>query len=192
MFRANVIDTPNVAEKIQREVKDADFTMSCDNETAALLRTLAASKRNSRFLELGTGAGYSTSWILEGMDQKSKLITVELDEALHYIAKKYLSDDPRVEFVTDDGKDFIKSMSGQRFDFIFADTWPGKLNTLDETLQLLNKGGFYIVDDLLPQEDWPIEHGEKIKDFIAYLDTRTELSITRLNWSTGIIIATKK
>src|SRR5699024_9049795 len=117
MFRANVIDTPNVAEKIQREVKDADFTMSCDNETAALLRTLAASKRNSRFLELGTGAGYSTSWILEGMDQKSKLITVELDEALHYIAKKYLSDDPRVEFVTDDGKDFIKSMSGQRFDF---------------------------------------------------------------------------
>lgn len=126
MFRANVIDTPNVAEKIQREVKDADFTMSCDNETAALLRTLAASKRNSRFLELGTGAGYSTSWILEGMDQKSKLITVELDEALHYIAKKYLSDDPRVEFVTDDGKDFIKSMSGQRFDFIFADTWPGK------------------------------------------------------------------
>src|SRR5699024_12449079 len=94
------------------------------------------SKRNSRFLELGTGAGYSTSWILEGMDQKSKLITVELDEALHYIAKKYLSDDPRVEFVTDDGKDFIKSMSGQRFDFIFADTLSGKLNTLDETLQL--------------------------------------------------------
>ncbi|QKY68719.1 O-methyltransferase [Lentibacillus sp. CBA3610] len=192
MFRANVIEIPNAAEKIQREVRDADFTMSCDNETAALLRTLAASKRNSRFLELGTGAGYSTSWILEGMDKESRLTTVELDGTLHQIAKKHLGKDPRVEFVTGDGKDFINSMSGQTFDFIFADTWPGKLNTLDETLQLLNKGGFYIVDDLLPQKDWPEEHGEKIKDFIAYLDTKNELSITRLNWSTGLIIATKK
>ena len=31
MFRENVIKKPEAAEKIQREVKDADFTMSCDN-----------------------------------------------------------------------------------------------------------------------------------------------------------------
>lgn len=165
--------------------------MSCDDETAALLRTLVISKRESRFLELGTGAGYSTSWLLDGMDKKSKLTTVELHETLHQIAKKHLSDDDRLEFVTGDGREFIKSMSGQMFDFIFADTWPGKLNTLDETLQLLSEGGLYIVDDLLPQKDWPIEHGDKIKNFIEYLDTNSDLSIAKLNWATGVIIATK-
>lgn len=47
------------------------------------------------------------------MDKKSKLTTVELHETLHQIAKKHLSDDDRLEFVTDDGREFIKSMSGQ-------------------------------------------------------------------------------
>ncbi|QDI92546.1 hypothetical protein EPH95_16295 [Salicibibacter halophilus] len=58
-------------------------------------------------------------------------------------------------------------------------------------MQLLNKGGLYIVDDLLPQKDWPVEHGEEIKDFIDYLDTKIDLSIAKLNWSTGLIIVTK-
>lgn len=63
MFHTNVLKKPNAAEAIQKELKAVGFSMSCDDETAALLRTLVTSKRESRFLELGTGAGYSTSWV---------------------------------------------------------------------------------------------------------------------------------
>lgn len=191
MIQAKKFKIPVIAKSIEKEVKEVGFTMSCDNETAALLRTLAASKRNSNFLELGTGAGLSTSWILDGMDRNSTLITVELDEVLHNIVKRYLKNDSRVEFVTGDGEAFIKSIENQKFDFIFADTWPGKFFVLDETLELLNTGGLYIIDDLLPQPNWPEGHGEKVKDLIGYLDSRNDLSIAKLNWSTGIIIATK-
>jgi predicted O-methyltransferase YrrM len=191
VFSTRDIKTPGIAEEIKKEGEEIGFAMSCDNGTAALLRTLAASKRNGRFLELGTGSGFSTCWILDGMDKESTLITVELDEALHNIAKKYLSNDFRVQFVTDDGEVFIKSISDQTFDFIFADTWPGKFFALEETLQLLNVGGFYIIDDLLPQKSWPEGHEEKVKKLIAYLESRSDLSIAKLNCSTGLIIATK-
>lgn len=191
MIQTKEFKMPVTAENIEKDAKEAGFTMSCDNETATLLRTLAASKRNNKFLELGTGAGLSTSWILDGMTGDSTLITVELDEALHKIAKKHLKNDGRVEFVTSDGESFVKSIENQKFDFIFADTWPGKFLVLDETLELLNTGGLYIIDDLLPQPNWPEGHDEKVKNLIDYLDSRSDLSIAKLNWSTGLIIATK-
>ncbi|WP_078392665.1 O-methyltransferase [Shouchella patagoniensis] len=185
------ISPPSIAKEIMKEVKEVGFTMNCDYETGSLLRTLAATKRNGRFLELGTGAGFSTSWILEGMDKHSTLITNEIDGDLHRIAKNYLSSDSRVEFVTGDGGELIKSLHRQTFDFIFADTWPGKLSLLEETLALLKEGGLYVIDDLLPQEDWPIEHHEKIIKLINVIESNSNLAITKLNWSTGLIIATK-
>lgn len=191
MIQTKEVKMPVAAESIEKAAKEAGFTMSCDYETATLLRTLATSKRNSNFLELVTGAGLSTSWILDGMDRESTLITVELDEILHKIAKSHLGNEVRIEFVTGDGEAFVKSAKNQKFDFIFADIQPGKFFVLDETLELLNSGGLYIIDDLLPQANWPEGHGEKVKNLIEYLDSRNDLSIAKLNWSTGIVIATK-
>lgn len=191
MIQTKDFKVPPIVGSIEKDAKEVGFTMSCDNETASLLRTLATSKRSSKFLELGTGAGLSTSWILEGMDKNSTLITVELDETVHKIAKTHLGHDNRVEFVTGDGEEFIKSINNQKFDFIFADTWPGKFFVLDETLELLNTGGLYIIDDLLPQPNWPEGHDKKAKGLITYLNSREDLFVAKLNWSTGLIIATK-
>ena len=57
---------------------------------------------------------------------------------------------------------------------------------------MMNKGGSYIVDDMLPQPNWPEGHQEKATNFIKYLTSRRDLFITELHWSTGIIIAVKK
>lgn len=81
---------------------------------------------------------------------------------------------------------------GQKFDYIFADTWHGKYLLLDEVLEMLNKGGLYIVDDMLPQSNWPDGHQEKVINFIKYLESRNDLTLTRQNWATGIIIVVKK
>ncbi|MFZ4453696.1 O-methyltransferase [Salibacterium aidingense] len=182
---------PPAAAQITKEVQDVGFTMNCDDETGALLRTLAASKKSSRFLELGTGAGFSTSWILDGMDKHSSLLTVEYDKTLHHIAEKYLGSDSRVEFVTGDGGEVIQNLQGQSFDFIFADTWPGKLRLLEETLHLVKSGGFYIIDDLLPQEEWPQKHRENIENVTEHLESRKDITSAGLDWSTGLMIAVK-
>jgi hypothetical protein len=57
---------------------------------------------------------------------------------------------------------------------------------------MLNKGGLYIIDDMLPQPNWPDGHQEKSIKLINYLETREDLVLTKQIWSTGIIIAVKK
>jgi predicted O-methyltransferase YrrM len=76
-----------------------------------------------------------------------------------------------------------------QFDLIFADAWPGKFSHLDEALSLLASGAFYVIDDLLPQPNWPEGHAPKVPKLIKTLEERKELHITKLDWSTGILIA---
>lgn len=170
----------------------AAFTMASDVLTCSLLRTLAASKPSSKFLELGTGTGLSASWILDGMDAGSSLISIDNDEKFLKIAREYLSDDNRLELICVDGDEWIERNKQQKFDFIFADTWHGKYLLLDEALSMLNKGGFYIIDDMLPKPNWPQGHAEKVTGLIQHLETRNDLVLIKQLWATGIIIATKK
>jgi len=55
-------------------------------------------KPAGRFLELGTGTGIATAWLLEGMDASSKLDSVDHDPAVQEIAKRNLGQDSRVTF----------------------------------------------------------------------------------------------
>jgi len=168
--------------------------MASDRLTGSLLRTLAASKPAGQFLEIGTGTGLSAAWLLDGMDRASTLITFDRDEQPLTIARRFLQDDPRITIHLAGGKPFIDSLleREQTFDFIFADSWPGKFTYLQETLQLLKVGGFYVIDDLLPQPSWPDVHPPKVARLIATLEQTDNLHVTKLNWSTGIIIATRK
>ena len=68
---------------------------------------------------------------------------------------------------------------------------PGKYTQLDDALALLKLGGLYVIDDLLPQPTWPEGHSAKVPALIAALEGRKDLRITKLNWSTGLIIATR-
>lgn len=100
--------------------------------------------------------------------------------------------DPRLELELIDGEKWVESNAEQRFDYIFADTWHGKYLLLDEVLEMLKVGGLYIVDDMLPQANWPDGHAEKAERFVEKLESLPFLQLTKLNWSTGIIIATRK
>lgn len=183
---------PNTYLDIDNATKENGFTMPSDILTCSLLKTLATSKPSGKFLELGTGTGLSTAWILDGMDINSTLISFDNDEALLGIAQKYLGQDDRLKLVLSEGKVWVKNNIGQKFDYIFADTWHGKYLLLDEVLEMLNKGGLYIVDDMLPQPNWPEGHKEKASNFLKYLENRSDLNLTKQNWATGIIIAVKK
>lgn len=168
------------------------FTMPSDLLTCSLLRTLAATKPGGRFLELGTGTGLSTAWILDSMDAESTLESVDYDGEVLAIAHTYLGADARLSLVESDGEAWVLGNTGQRFDYIFADTWHGKYLLLDEVLAMLNPGGLYIVDDMLPQPNWPEGHAEKALRFVEDLEKRHDLWVTKQHWATGIIVAVKR
>ena len=183
-------DIPVQYESIAEATKAIEFNIASDMQTGSLLRTLVASKPAGRILELGTGTGLATSWIIAGMDNGARLITIENNELLLDIARKALHD-TRVEFVLSDGYAWIQNYSGEKFDLIFADAMPGKYDLFEETIRLVKERGFYVIDDMLPQPNWPIGHADKVEGFIEELEQRKDIILTKLNWSTGIIIVTK-
>ncbi len=193
MNDTNNLNPPVILKQIEEATKAIGFTMASDHLTGSLLRTLAATKPAGQLLELGTGTGLATAWLLDGMDAQSKLLTMDNNETVVSVARQYLSDDSRVTFHTMDGDAFLQSLLEQRqtFDLIFADTWPGKFWRLEETLSLLKNGGLYVIDDLLPQPNWPEGHAAKVAQLIAILEQRSDLRITKLNWSTGLMLAAK-
>lgn len=189
----NLIDSdiPDAARKIYAESKALEFSMISEPLTGALLRTLAATKPASRFLELGTGTGAATAWLLNGMDAGSTLLSVDHDKELQSVARRHLGHDRRVTFVTADAESFLDGLHGQRFDFIFADTWAGKYVQLELALKLLPIGGIYVIDDMLPQTNWPDGHEEKVQLLLRSLAGDRRFQITTLSWASGIVIAAR-
>jgi predicted O-methyltransferase YrrM len=177
--------------QIMSETARLNFTMASDMLTGCLLRALSATKPAGNLLELGAGTGVATAWMLDGMDAEARLVSVELDGAVLDVAKKCLGDDLRVTFVHQDGGEWLQRAEPDQFDLIFADSWPGKYTHLDEALRSLKRGGLYVVDDMLPQPNWPDGHAQRVDELISILEDREDLVITKLNWSTGIIIGTK-
>ena len=182
---------PYAYESIDQATKASGFNMASDIQTCSLLKTLAATKPAGKFLELGTGTGLSTSWILAGMDSDSTLVSIDNDEKFLEIAENHLGADSRLALVLADGEDWVESNLNMKFDYIFADTWHGKYLLLDEVLGMLNKGGLYIIDDMMPQPNWPEGHDRKAINLIKDMEARRDLVLTKQVWATGIVIAVK-
>ncbi|MGW6202367.1 O-methyltransferase [Streptomyces sp. NPDC055089] len=176
---------------LRAAAREAGFTLSCEERTGSLLAVLAAARPGGRVLELGTGVGEGTGWLLSGMDSGSRLVTVELDEAVQNVAREQLGSDPRVTFVAGDGGEWLQSYDGEPFDLVFADTWPGKFTHLERALELVAPGGTYLIDDLDPQPGWPEGHGVSVEHLLADLEEREDFRSVRMAWASGLLMAVR-
>ena len=188
MNDSDIRQIPAALDPIQRETASIGFTLGSEPKTGSLLRTLAASKPGGRFLELGTGTGLGTTWLLAGMDAESRLETVDQDPIVLDIAQRNLGEDSRVTFHLADVTQFLNEAQGRHYDFVYADAWPGKFSHLDLALSLLAPGGIYLVDDLLPQPNWPDDHAPKVPALIEELERRRGFVATKLAWSSGLLL----
>ena len=191
MFGDNASAAPAAWASIQARTAALGFDMPSEADTGALLRLLAASKPGGRMLELGTGTGLATAWLLAGLDASASLVSVDVDPVVQDVARELLRDE-RLRFVLADGLDYIHAQSPESFDLIFADAWPGKYEALDETLALLKRGGLYVIDDMLPQPNWPEGHQTRVDDLVVRLSNHPDLVVTRLSWASGLIVAARR
>ena len=183
---------PPALAGILRDGARVGFRLASEPRTGSLLRVLAGSKPGGRLLELGTGTGVATAWLLDGMDPATRLETVDSDPSVVEVARIHLGGDPRVRFNIAEGGDWLRRWSGGPFDLVFADAWSGKFSDLDAALRLLAIGGLYVIDDLLPQPSWPDGHGPRIEPLLAELEGRSDLACVRLAWSSGLAVAVKR
>ena len=182
---------PQALPAIEAEARDAGFGMASDRRAGALLRVLAASRPQGRFLELGTGCGLSAAWLLDGMDSGATLIPVDVEETVGRIAGRHLGQDRRLTLVVAGAQAWLRSFRGAPFDLIFADAMPGKYQHFDLAWGALSKGGIYVIDDMLPQDNWPEGHAGQVEKLLRDLDSRTDCRLVRLSWSSGVVLAVR-
>lgn len=187
-----LIKPPAALSQIEARSNNLNFGMASDPRTGALLATLAASKPAGSFLELGTGTGIATAWLLSGMDPASTLISVDITSEFQAVAREVHGHDPRLTLVLEDGIEFLHKQSPRSFDLIFADAIPGKYESLDDALALVKPGGFYVIDDMLPQPNWPEGHEAKADALVERLSREAEFQIAPLAWSSGIVLLVRR
>jgi predicted O-methyltransferase YrrM len=185
------LNPPAMLPAIVERTASLAFSMPSEPRTGAMLRLLAASKPAGRLLELGTGTGLSTAWLLDGMDQDATLVSVDIDPKLQAVAREFLGGDKRLQILTEDAGVFLHRQVHATYDLIFADAMLGKYELLDETLALLRPGGLYVIDDMLPQASWPEGHAPKVPDLIADLAARAGFCSVTLDWSSGLMLVAR-
>jgi predicted O-methyltransferase YrrM len=191
MNDAEIARPPAALAAIVADTAAMSFTMMSEAKVGALLAALAASKPAARLLELGTGTGHGAAWLLHGMDAASALDTVDTDAQVVAVARRHLGDDSRVTFHVGDGAAFLTGAPGP-YDLIYADAWPGKFSHLDEALACLRPGGIYVIDDLLPQPNWPDGHAPKVPALIDDVERRGQFTTVRLAWASGLMLVVKR
>ena len=191
MDELGYVTPPGNLTALLQKTAEIGFEMGSEWRTGALLRALAASKPSGRFLELGTGTGIGTAWLLDGMDSHSSLTSIDVDTRAQSIARDSFSNDARLELVTGDALAFLSAQAPQSFDLVFADAMPGKYEGLDLALNVVKPGGFFVVDDLLPQANWPVGHAARVPQLLSALSLRQDFRLVPMAWASGVAIAVR-
>ena len=185
------IELPALLSAVEAKSKGINFGMPSEPLLGALLRVLASSRPGGRILELGTGTGIGTAWLLAGMNEQSVLVSVDNNAEVQRIAAELLGHDARLKLVTEDGTIFLRKQELCSFDLVFADAISGKYEALENALAVVKVGGFYVIDDMLPQPNWPDGHAEKVPALIERLAARPDFLVLPLVWSSGVVIAVR-
>lgn len=191
MLKDDNIVLPAHYRAINKASQEIEFSMPSDLKTGSFLRTLCAAKPNGTFLEIGTGTGLSLTWIAEGANAGSTITSIDNNAEFQQIARDIYHEDKRISMICIDGLEWIKSQNEEAYDLIFADAWPGKFEGLEKTLSLVKLGGFYLIDDLLPQPNWWEGHQLNVDTLVEFLEKRGDFVHTTFNWSTGLMLLTR-
>ncbi len=105
-----------------------------------------------RILELGTYTGYSAFSFLEGLDPNGKIITIDINEELEDMVRKYIAEfdaENRIEYILGNAVEIIPTLKDQ-FDLVFIDA--DKENYClyyDLVFDLIKPGGYILADNVL-------------------------------------------
>ena len=169
----------------------AGFTLSCEPEVGALLAVLAAAvPAGGRILELGTGAGVGTAWLIHGLATRTdvEVVTVDNDQATTNLATQA----PWPSYIRPIVGDAVHVTAREgTFNLIFADAQGGKWNGLEITIAALRPGGHLFVDDMAPPHFADGHHEHKTSEVRTQILGHPGLISVPIAWSTGLILSTR-
>lgn len=120
----------------------------------ATLRILARIKSPKTAVEVGTGTGVSSLYLLSGMDESAVLTTIDAEAENHTAAKLAFAEadikSTRVRTITGKPAQVLPKLADAGYDLVFLDSDPTELAwQVQHAARLLRPGGVLIVDAVL-------------------------------------------
>ena len=136
----------------ETELKYINSIMLSGEYQGRLLSLISKIKQPKNILEIGTYTGYSTICLAEGLVKNGKIHTIDKNEELVEIQKKYFlrsKFNKNIEIHTGNALDIINGLN-INFDLIFLDADKENYATYFQIIcKILNKNGVLITDNVL-------------------------------------------
>lgn len=117
-----------------------------------ILESFSYMIKPKRVLEIGTYTGYSAICLAQGLTDSGRLITIDINDEISHIAKKYISDsglDQKIDFLVGNAVDIIPSLT-ESWDLVFIDADKENYSHyFDMVINQVVPGGFIIADNVL-------------------------------------------
>lgn len=116
---------PEILRKLRRETfqKTTQPHMISGYQQGRLLTIISKILQPKNILEIGTFTGYAALCMAEGLQKDGKLTTLDVNEDLAYLPKKYFAESEfstQIHFKLQDAKEFLKE-TDEVFDLVFID-----------------------------------------------------------------------
>jgi predicted O-methyltransferase YrrM len=120
----------------------------------AALRLLAATCGARAVVEVGTGAGVSSVYLLRGMRADGVLTTIDVEPEHHRAARETLGEEGapsnRVRLISGRALDVLPRLTDAAYDLVFCDADKQEYaGYLEQALRLLKPGGIVVFDNAL-------------------------------------------
>ena len=117
-----------------------------------LLSLISKLIRPKRILEIGTFTGYATLCLAEGLSKDGKITTIDRNEELMYLPKKYFAESEfakQIEIRMGNALEVLDELN-ESFDLVFIDAdKENYINYWNLIVPMMNKGGVILSDNVL-------------------------------------------
>ena len=120
----------------------------------AALRLIAAAVGAKSVVEIGTGAGVGSLWLLRGMRPDGVLTTIDVEPEHHRAARETYSEagipSNRVRLISGRALEVLPRLTDGAYDLVFADADKREYpDYLEQAMRLLRPGGVVVFDNAL-------------------------------------------
>ena len=165
-------------------------------------------KKPLNILEVGTATGFSSVFMLEFLNKKAKITTIEKMEERAVKAEKNFNKfdkNKQITLIKGDATDILSELvsKDKTYDFIFMDAAKGQyINFLENIKKLLVSGGILITDNMLQEgrlldsrytvvrRDRTIHR--RMREYVNALLTDKEFETMLLESGDGMAVSIKK
>ncbi len=167
----------------------------------SMLRLLAAAIDARNVVEIGTGAGISALWLLDGMNPYGVLTSVDSEAEHQLIAKDAIAESgispKRVRLINGKASEVLDRLTEYAYDIVLISDKPTDLESnIESAMTLLRQGGLLVIDRALWSNRLadPAQRDSEtvaVREAVTAISKNSELVASLIPVGDGLLVAVR-